>query len=543
MKADAATVGPHRQELASATAANQLTTNPYLAILGVLLGALISVFTGRILSIGLPDLQGALGASSDAMSWVSTSYNAANMFVGPLIVFIGGLVGPRRILLWASAVFMLAEFLSPFIAQNVGALIILQFIAGVAAGTYYPLTITVIVRNLPLKYVHFGVAAYSLDILASTHIATALEAWYLNNLSWQWIFWNALIVTPLMMACLYWGIPRQPLPQSGPKTNLWGFLLASAGLTLIYCGLDQGERLDWTNSGLICAFFAVGFFLTAAALIRHMKKPSPLLNLRFLSTPNLLLLGAVLVLFRFLLLAPTLLLPQFLAVLHGYRPDQTGGVLGWIALVELAAAPIAGLLLYRVDSRLLCAAGFALAGGTCFLNSCLDPGWTGETFVASQVLNAIGIAFALTGLITSILRNALKLGALQNPASLLTLSCWFQTCRLFGGELGKTVLQEFLKVQSTLHYLVLSQNIDGGWLTEERLKLIAAKLFSAGSGADDARNRALLEVGAVLKQQIVLLSIGDGFVLIALSTAVCLTLLAFVTYAPPLVSRVKGTAA
>ncbi len=122
----------------------------------------------------------------------------------PLVVFLGGLLGPRRILLWASAVFMLAEFLSPFIAHNVGALIILQFIAGIAAGTYYPLTMTVIVRNLPLKYVHWGVAAYALDILASTHIATALEAWYINCLSWQWIFWNALIVTPLMMACLYW---------------------------------------------------------------------------------------------------------------------------------------------------------------------------------------------------------------------------------------------------------------------------------------------------------------------------------------------------
>ena len=67
-------------------------------------------------------------------------------------------------------------------------------------------------------------------------------------------------------------------------------------------------------------------------------------------------------LFRFLLVAPTSLLPQYLSVLHGYRPDQTGHVLGWISLVELIAAPFAGLLLYKVDSRLLCAAGFALAG-------------------------------------------------------------------------------------------------------------------------------------------------------------------------------------
>jgi len=524
-------------------AVNQLTTHPLLAVLGVLIGALTSVFTGRLLSVGLADVQGAIGASSDAMTWVSTAYNAANMFIGPLIVFLGALLGARRILLWASVVFMLSEFLSPFVADNVGALIILQFIAGLSAGTYYPLTITVIVKNLPLKYVHLGIAAYALDILASTHIATALGAWYVAHLSWQWIFWNALMSTPLLMACLYWGIPRQPLPRSSPQTNLWGFVYASAGLALIYCGLDQGERLDWFNSGVIGAFLVTGFLLVAVSVLRRRRMPNPLLNLRFLATRNFLLLGAVLVLFRFLLLAPTLLLPQFLSVLHGYRPDQTGQVLGWISLVELIAAPVAGFMLYRIDSRLLCAAGFALAGATCFLNSRLDPGWTGETFVASQVLNAIGIAFALTGLVTTIFRNAIALGALQNPANLLSLGCWFQTCRLFGGEFGKTVLQRFLTIQGTFHYTVLSQHVDGGWLTEERLRLLAGNLFPTGSGLDDARLKSVLEMGSLLKQQIAILAISDGFMLIALSAVLSMVLLSLLTYAGPLVARKKEAAA
>src|ERR1700733_9051847 len=155
-----------------------------------------------------------------------------------------------------------------------------------------------------------------------------------------------------------------------------------------------------------------------------------------------------------------------------------------------------------------------LAGFTCFASSRIDPGWTGETFVASQIFNAIGIAFALTGLVTSILRNALALGALQNPANILSLSCWFQTCRLFGAEIGKTVMVRFLAIQGTLHYTVLSQHVDGGWLTEERLKQLATTLYPSGSGADDARLRAVVEMGTLLKQQITLLAIGDGFKLV-----------------------------
>ena len=135
---------------------------------------------------------------------------------------------------------MLAEFLCPFVGRNVGALMILQFIAGLSTGTYYPLTITVIARNLPLKYVHFGVAAYALDILASTHIATALESWYVSHLSWQWIFWNALLTTPLLMACLYWGIPRQPMPRKQPPDKSVGFFV---------CRFRSDTHLLRTRSG------------------------------------------------------------------------------------------------------------------------------------------------------------------------------------------------------------------------------------------------------------------------------------------------------
>jgi len=524
----------------NAAPVSPITTHPTLAIFGVLLGALTSVFTGRLLSVGLADIQGAIGASSDAMSWVSTAYNAALMFVGPLTVFLGGLFGPRRVLLWASAVFMLSEFLSPFVAHNIGALIAMQCLAGLASGTYYPLTMTVLIRNLPLTYLQFGVAAYALDILGSTHIATAMEAWYMNHLSWQWIFWNALFITPLLMACIYFGIPRQPLPERSPRLNLWGFLYASTAFTLFYCALDQGERLDWLNSGVINACLVTGAFMLGVTIVRRVRQPNPMLNLRFLATRNFLLLGAVLTSFRFLLLAPTLLLPKYLGLFHRYRPDQTGGVLAWIAIPELIAAPVAGLLLYKVDSRIMCAIGFMMVGITCIINSRIDPGWTGETFVATQVVNAIGLAFALTGMLASILRAALALGALKNPNNVLTISCWFHTCRLFGGELGKAVLQRFLIVQGTLHYTILAQHVDGGSLTEERLRSLIGSTFPAGSGIDDARTRAVIELGSSMKQQIGLLAISDGFVLVALCAAFCLLTLGFLKYMPPLVPANKG---
>jgi len=147
----------------------------------------------------------------------------------------------------------------------------------------------------------------------------------------------------------------------------------------------------------------------------------------------------------------------------------------------------------------------------------------------------------LTGLVATILRNALALGALKNPANILTIACWFQVCRLFGAEIGKTIIVRFLAVQGTLHYTRLSQHIDGGWLTEERLRQLISAAFSNGSGLDDARDKALVVLGLSLKQQVGLLAISDGFVLIALCALFCLVIMGFLKYVPPLTeAQVKG---
>ena len=75
-----------------------------------------------------------------------------------------------------------------------------------------------------------------------------------NISSWAWIFWTAAAVTPLMILCIYFGIPQRA--PSGPIPSWRGFAYFSASLALIYGALDQAERLDWLNSGIIVAMLA-----------------------------------------------------------------------------------------------------------------------------------------------------------------------------------------------------------------------------------------------------------------------------------------------
>src|SRR5580658_6440197 len=225
-----------------------IATNPYVGILGVFLGAGMATLNSRLVSVGLPDLRGAMGFGFDEASWIPTALNMATMFSGVFVCFLSVLFGPRRILLPAAAIFAVISALLPY-APNYWGLVTLVVIAGLASGTFYSLTMTFVLSALPKRLIIFGIAAYAADIVFVSNIASILEGWYIDHFSWAWIFWTAALATPVMILCIYFRIPRrQPV---GPAPNWRGFAYFSASLALVYGALDQAERLDWLNSGII----------------------------------------------------------------------------------------------------------------------------------------------------------------------------------------------------------------------------------------------------------------------------------------------------
>src|ERR1700679_3788234 len=248
-----------------------VTTHPLLGVVGVLLGALIATCTGRLMSVGLADIRGALHLGVDEASWINTSFNASMMFIGPFSVYLGGLLGPRRVLLACAWIFTAVSFLIPF-CHSLSLVIALLIIGGLSAGTFYPLTLSFVLRSLPIRFVFLGIAMYGTDIIFTTDMAQAWESFFMEHLSWRWIFWNGTVLTPLMIALIHFGIPWQPLPkpQPGhPAPNWRRFLYASLGAALLYIALDQGQRLYWYHSSLIIGLTASGLLLVLSALIRH----------------------------------------------------------------------------------------------------------------------------------------------------------------------------------------------------------------------------------------------------------------------------------
>jgi MFS transporter, DHA2 family, multidrug resistance protein len=532
------TVVPHptSAQIARALAAAgpaDLSKSPLVGILGVIMGAGIVTLVGRMITLGLADLKGHVGISFDDGAWIGSAFNVGLMFIGPFTVYLGGLLGPRRVLLIAATAFTLICVYLPFI-HNYSLLIVGLLFAGLTSGTFYPLTLTFALRNIPPKYLPFTLAFYASFVDGAVNVAPSLYGWFRDHLSWHWMFWSSALLTPLMILCIYYGIPAAPAAKKpGAAPSFAGFLYASAGFAMLFAALDQGQRLDWWRSGLFVALFLGGSILLLASLARRLRSPNPLVDLPYLRQWNTILLGVGLILFRFSLLSTIILVPQTLAI-HGFEADQIGPGVIWTAAPQLLIALIAALwLLKGLDSRLLLAMGFSCIAFACCLNANLTSAWSASNFYRTELLMGVGQSFAFVGLVATIILQAIASGGLSSPQRVLTFSAFFHVIRLFGGEIGASFMGHFIAVRERLHSNLLGLHVQSGtWITDSNLRQTAAGLYSKSFGVSEAAGRAAGVLGGRLRLQAFTLTFIDGFYLVAWACVVALLLIALLRKAP-----------
>ncbi len=402
----------------------------------------------------------------------------------------------------------------------------LMVIAGLASGTFYSLTLTFVLTALPKRLIIFGIAAYAADIVFVSNVASAIEGWYVENLSWHWIFWNAALFTPLMMICVYFGIPRRPLGDARPSWR--GFAYFSLGLSLLYGAMDQGERLDWLNSGVIVAMLAAGIFLLGGGIGETDLASESNLEPLFPQQPEHYLLGLSIFAFKFVHLATIVLVPGFLGNIQQYRALQTGQALAWVAVPMFAVVWLVAWLVIYTNSRLILALGLTIVAVGCWIFAHLDTSWAGSSFKIVELFLAAGFACVYIGLVSSIVLEALEAGALTSAANAATFSGFMHFIRIFGGQVGVAVMTRFISLREKFHSNLLGLHVEAGdWLTDERIRMLTAALLPASSGPEEAQYRALGILGQQVRAQAYTMAMADGFILIGWMVVAYLLLMVF----------------
>ncbi len=497
------------------------TLRPYIGILGVLLGAILSFFGSRVTSFGLADLRGGLHLSFDEGAWMTTSFGVGQMVVGVACPYLGAIFGVRRVLLHGINLFFVASLLAPF-SPNLNAFLAAQFLAGVGSGTFIPLTISFIARNLPARLFVYGIAVYAMNSELSQNVAASLEGWYADNWSWRWIDWQYCLALPLMFACIWYGTPREKINMALLGELDWpGLAYSGIGFGLLYAGLDQGNRLDWTNNGLVNGLLISGGLVTAAFVFRELVARKPFLNLRVLVGEGLVPILLLLAGFRFIILSTAYIIPTYLQVVQNYRELQVGSVLIWIALPQILIVLPLGWLLTRVDGRWVLALGALLICIACLMATNLTDQWATDDFLPSQILQALGQSFALTALLVIAVKS-------MSPADVLTIGTLLQTSRLFGGEIGTAFMQTAVRVREQVHSNLIGLHVDSfSGRTADRLAAYSGAIGAHTSDLAVSSARATSLLGSAVAKQAAVLSYIDGFLASAVGAFACLLLVAW----------------
>jgi DHA2 family multidrug resistance protein len=523
MTVQAAPIG---QPAAAIPIANR-SDRPIIGILAVMLGAFISSLNTKLTTFGLADIRGGLSLGFDEGTWVSTVFGAAQMAVTPAAAWMSTVLSTRRVLLWTGAIFTVSSLFPPFVADY-DALIALQLIRGLAVGAFIPAALGFVLRSLAPKWWMWGIAAYAFRFVFSQNIAGAVEGWYSETGHWQWIFWQSAVLTPVMIALVVIAMPRRPIERVLLSRTDWvGIVYGGIGFGLIYAGLDQGNRLDWFNSGPVCGLLLGGATLVFAFFVREARAPYPLIHLPVLIQPNVWVPALLISIYGFGSTATGFVLPDYLTRIQGLRDLQIGDVLNWIALPQIVLVPLVALLVRQIDARLLLVLGFATIALGSWMDTSLTHDWANDDFLPSQCVSAVGLAFAITALITYAISYI-------TPAQAAAIATTIQIARLLGAEIGSAGIQTFVRVrEQTYSNLIGLHLLSGSSATEGVATQLSAPFGNRPIGLGDPAMQGLDILATQVQREAYVLSYIDAFWLIAWVSLAGILLILALRRSPP----------
>jgi len=491
-----------------------------------LLGSFLANFDSRLTTVGLPDLRGAFGLSFDEGAWLSTAGIGSQILIAPAVAWLATVFGLRRVLGIPSLVYAAVSLIIPFV-RDYPTLIALSVVHGLLLGTFVPATLMIVFRNLPMRWWLPAISIYSIRVGFALDTSSSLVGFYVDHLGWQWLYWQGVVIAPLMGLMVYLGTPGEPVNRALLREADWGgMLLLGASVSMIYAGLDQGNRLDWLGSGTVMALLVGGAALLMAFLVNESLVRRPWAHVNVLFSRNIGLSLVVILLYTLTSLSNSSLVPNFLGNVGLLRPEQSGLLLlTYGALPMFVLVPISIWLLRHFDARVVVVLGFACFAAANLWGTQLTHDWAREDFIGIVLLQSVGQSLTLLPVIIMALSNS-------DFSRATAFAAYIQIMRLGGAEIGVALMGTWLRVREQIHSYYLGQHIVTGDIDVVRLLKQLADRFAA-HGAGLAPARAVGTLASFVQREANVLAYIDGFWLCFWLAMAALGFVALITRAPP----------
>ncbi len=330
-----------------------------IVLMTVSLCTMLYVATLTIVNVALPQMQGALSATPDQISWVVTLNVVATAVATPMTGWLVSRWGDRRVLIWCIVGFSISTFLCAT-ADNLTALLAYRIGQGAFGAPLVPISQAVLIAVYPPERRAFAQSVFGLSVVIGPALAPAVGGYLAETYNWRWIF---LLLLPLCVLALISVLAFIKKTGNDRATRLdWtGFVALSIAVTGLQLLLDRGERLDWFESReivVIAAAMAVGCYIFVVHTATHER---PFIDPALFRDINFVVGLLLVFVYGMLNVTPTVLLPPLLQNLKGF-PDST---IGWILAMRglgLAVGFFAAARMGRLDPRIGISIGLVAVG-------------------------------------------------------------------------------------------------------------------------------------------------------------------------------------
>jgi len=335
----------------------QATASRLMITFAVMSATLIQVLDTTIVNVALPHMQGELGATSDQISWVLTSYLVSSAIFMPLTGHFTDVMGRKRFLLVCIAGFVAASALCGM-ARSLPQIVFFRLLQGIFGAALVPLSQAIMADAYPLHERGKAMAIWGLGVMVGPVAGPTLGGWLTDVASWRWTFYINLPVGLLSLFLASQYVPDSP--RRARRMDWFGFAFMAMGIAGLQYVFDRGNQQDWFEAadirwGAVCAVIGIAVFI-----IHSLRSPEKsLFNVRIFTDRNFGMSSLVIACMGLGMFGGLVLQPILLEGLLGYPIVTTGILMAPRGIATAITMLVVGRLVAHVDARYLVLTGLA----------------------------------------------------------------------------------------------------------------------------------------------------------------------------------------
>ncbi|MDO4903893.1 MAG: DHA2 family efflux MFS transporter permease subunit [Limosilactobacillus sp.] len=338
--------------------ARQPIRHPKLAMVSLLMGAFIGMFSETAMNIALPNLMASLHIDTSSAQWLVTGYMLVIGIVLPLSSLISKCFTTRQVICFALIDFIVGAIISAS-ASTFPVLLAGRMIQGVGTGLILPLMFAVVMQVFPPQKIGAVMGICALVIMFATAIGPTLTGLVLAKLSWHWVFW--LFVPVLLVALIFAFTSLVNIGKvTRPRIDILSILESMIGFSGLVVGASLASEHGWMSTPVICSLL-IGLVVLICYVHRQLTIEEPILNLKIFKN-RAFTIGACIVMIDFgIILSAVYILPLYIQKGLLLPVALTGIILLPGGVVNALTSAISGRMYDSVGAKKPVMIGFAIA--------------------------------------------------------------------------------------------------------------------------------------------------------------------------------------